>query len=58
MDNGKTLRPFGMRDKIGYAFGDFGCNTELCVHKQLSYAVLCYLYEDKPEAFCDFSFAR
>ncbi len=26
MDNGKTLRPFGMRDKIGYAFGDFGCN--------------------------------
>lgn len=20
------LRPFGMRDKLGYAFGDFGCN--------------------------------
>ena len=19
-------KPFGMRDKIGYAFGDFGCN--------------------------------
>jgi len=22
----KKLRPFGMRDKIGYAFGDMGCN--------------------------------
>lgn len=22
----ETLRPFGMRDKIGYALGDFGCN--------------------------------
>ena len=21
-----AVRPFGMRDKIGYAFGDFGCN--------------------------------
>ena len=21
-----ALRPFGMRDKIGYAMGDFGCN--------------------------------
>lgn len=21
-----ALRPFGMRDKLGYAFGDFGCN--------------------------------
>ncbi len=26
MTKEKTLRPFGMRDKIGYAFGDFGCN--------------------------------
>lgn len=26
MDNGKSLRPFGMRDKIGYALGDMGCN--------------------------------
>lgn len=26
MDNSKAMRPFGMRDKIGYAFGDFGCN--------------------------------
>lgn len=25
MENKKTLRPFGMRDKIGYAFGDLGC---------------------------------
>lgn len=22
----KKLKPFGMQDKIGYAFGDFGCN--------------------------------
>lgn len=26
MTTEKNLRPFGMRDKIGYAFGDFGCN--------------------------------
>lgn len=26
MENNKSLRPFGMRDKIGYAFGDMGCN--------------------------------
>ena len=26
MDNQKWLKPFGMRDKIGYAFGDMGCN--------------------------------
>ncbi len=24
--NKQNIRPFGMRDKIGYAFGDFGCN--------------------------------
>lgn len=24
--NQQNLRPFGMRDKIGYAFGDMGCN--------------------------------
>ena len=26
MDANKTLPKFGMRDKIGYALGDFGCN--------------------------------
>lgn len=26
MTNKKTLPPFGIRDKLGYAFGDFGCN--------------------------------
>lgn len=26
MENAQRLRPFGMRDKIGYAFGDMGCN--------------------------------
>lgn len=26
MGNTQNVRPFGMRDKIGYAFGDMGCN--------------------------------
>ncbi len=26
MDMSKKLKPFGMSDKIGYAFGDMGCN--------------------------------
>lgn len=26
MDNRKAIKPFGMTDKIGYAFGDMGCN--------------------------------
>lgn len=26
MDNSKALRPFGFKDKLGYGFGDFGCN--------------------------------
>ena len=26
MEKKQELRPFGMRDKIGYALGDFGCN--------------------------------
>jgi GPH family glycoside/pentoside/hexuronide:cation symporter len=26
LSDDKALKPFGMRDKIGYAFGDFGCN--------------------------------
>lgn len=26
MDSSKALRPFGIKDKVGYAFGDFGCN--------------------------------
>lgn len=26
MNGDKSIRPFGMRDKIGYAFGDMGCN--------------------------------
>ena len=24
MKNEKTIRPFGIRDKVGYMFGDFG----------------------------------
>ena len=41
MDNGKTLRPFGMRDKIGYAFGDFGCNMSFAFIN--SYLMLFYV---------------
>lgn len=26
MDASKAVRPFGFRDKLGYGFGDFGCN--------------------------------
>lgn len=26
MDSSKALRPFGFKDKLGYGFGDFGCN--------------------------------
>lgn len=26
MENSQNLRSFGIRDKVGYAFGDFGCN--------------------------------
>ena len=26
MDENKKLKPFGMKDKIGYGLGDFGCN--------------------------------
>lgn len=26
MENKSSIRPFGWRDKIGYALGDFGCN--------------------------------
>lgn len=26
MENKKSVRPFGMRDMVGYSFGDMGCN--------------------------------
>lgn len=26
MDKSPAIRPFGFKDKLGYAFGDFGCN--------------------------------
>ena len=29
MEANKTIRPFGMRDKIGYLFGDFGNDVML-----------------------------
>ena len=29
MDENKKLKPFGMKDKIGYGLGDFGCNMKI-----------------------------
>ena len=36
-----TLRPFGTKDKIGYAMGDFGCNMSFALN---SYIQTFYLY--------------
>lgn len=41
MKNETQLRPFGMRDKIGYAFGDFGCNMSFAFIN--SYLMLFYV---------------
>ena len=41
MSTNKQLRPFGMRDKIGYAFGDFGCNMSFAFIN--SYLMLFYV---------------
>lgn len=41
MDTNKQLRPFGMRDKVGYAFGDFGCNMSFAFIN--SYLMLFYV---------------
>lgn len=41
MDNTKATRPFSMRDKIGYAFGDFGCNMSFAFIN--SYLMLFYV---------------
>ena len=37
----KTLRPFGIKDKLGYAMGDFGCNMSFALN---SYIQTFYLY--------------
>ena len=37
-------RPFGMRDKIGYALGDFGCQMMLCAHHRISGRLLYAVY--------------
>ncbi len=41
MENKKTLRPFGMRDKIGYAFGDLGCGLSFSLVS--TYMILFYM---------------
>ena len=41
MITNKQLRPFGMRDKVGYAFGDFGCNMSFAFIN--SYLMLFYV---------------
>ena len=37
---GNNTKPAGMRDYIGYAMGDFGCNMWLCADNELHDAVL------------------
>ena len=39
----KTLRPFGLRDKIGYAMGDFGCNMSFAFisNYMITFFVIC-----------------
>ena len=32
MSTNKQLRPFGMRDKVGYAFVRLWMQYELCIH--------------------------
>lgn len=51
MQNNKSLKPFGMRDKIGYAFGDFGCNMSFAFIN--NYLMLFYVtcMKIKPEHF-------
>ena len=38
-----ALRPFGMRDKIGYALGDFGCNMSFSFisNYMITFFVIC-----------------
>ena len=31
MKTNKEMRPFGMRDKVAYALGDFGCNMSFAL---------------------------
>lgn len=47
----KQIRPFGMRDKIGYALGDFGCNMSFAFIN--NYLMLFYVtcMEIKPKHF-------
>lgn len=39
----KSLRPFGLRDKIGYAMGDFGCNMSFAFisNYMITFFVIC-----------------
>lgn len=42
-ENNKSLRPFGLRDKIGYAMGDFGCNMSFAFisNYMITFFVIC-----------------
>ena len=47
MKNEKAMRPFGIRDKVGYMFGDFGndftflfASTFLMIFYEISHPVL------------------
>ena len=38
MNRSATKRPFGMRDKVGYLFGDFGNDFTFIFSKQIASA--------------------
>lgn len=51
MDNSKALKPFGMKDKIGYAFGDFGCNMSFAFINNYLMVFYVTCMKIKPEHF-------
>ena len=48
MEQSKTIRPFGMRDKIGYLFGDFGNDIMLVFVSQFLMVFYTQVWGMKP----------
>ena len=48
MEANKTIRPFGMRDKIGYLFGDFGNDVMLIFVSQFLMVFYTQVWGMKP----------
>ena len=39
--NVKPIRPFGWKDKISYAMGDFGCNMSFALNSYIQIFYFC-----------------